>query len=46
MPEPRIREVQAECVNKRLTSVGGSSQDETPESVPPVEFGEAKLGGR
>src|SRR6476619_6777207 len=36
MPEPRTREVQAECVNKRLTSVGGSSQDETPESVPPV----------
>ena len=27
MPEPRTREVQAECVNKRLTSVGGSSQD-------------------
>jgi len=22
MPEPRTREVQAECVNKRLTSVG------------------------
>ena len=28
MPEPRTREVQAECVNKRLTSVGGSSQDD------------------
>jgi hypothetical protein len=28
MPEPRTREVQAECVNKRLTSVGGVPSSE------------------